>query len=105
MNTEEQKILHAKLNMDTSRIAWKELQRFFASGAAVEVSSTLDLIEVALQMQADNKAQVEQWLASGLLAKVSDQQASSWLATDTIVWAVVVSPWVLIQEIRNTPVH
>lgn len=91
--------------METSRISWKELQKFFASGAAVEVSSTLDLVEVAFQMHEDNKAQFEQWLASGLIAKVADRQAAAWLATEAEVWAVVVSPWVLVQEIRNLPIH
>ncbi|MGV8935217.1 MAG: DUF2288 domain-containing protein [Gallionellaceae bacterium] len=105
METEQQKLLRSKVNMETSRIAWKELQRFFASGAAVEVSTTLDLIEVAMQMHADNKEQFTQWLASGLLAKVADRQAAAWLVADAEVWAVVVSPWVLIQEIRETPVH
>jgi len=105
MDTEQQKILRAKVNMETSRIEWKELQKFFASGAAVEVSSTLDLVEVAFQMHEDNKAQFEQWLADGLVAKVADLQAAAWLAADAEVWAVVVSPWVLVQEIRNTPVH
>ena len=104
MDTEQQKLLRSKVNMETSRIAWKELQRFFASGAAVEVSTTLDLIEVAMQMHADNKEQFEQWLDSGLLAKVSDQQAAAWLVADAEVWALVVSPWVLIQEIKDTSV-
>ena len=88
--------------METSRIAWKELQRFFASGAAVKVSTKLDLLEVALQMHDDNKNQFENWLANGMIGKVADEQAASWLAADTELWAVVVSPWVLVQEIRET---
>lgn len=101
MSTEQQEILRAKLNMETSRIDWKELQRFFAGGAAVEVSSKLDLVEVALQMHADNKAQIESWLSAGTLGKVTDEQAAAWLAADTEVWAVVVSPWVLVQNIAE----
>jgi len=50
MSTEQQDILRAKVNMETSRIEWKELQRFFASGVAIEVSAKLDLVEVAMQM-------------------------------------------------------
>ena len=38
-----------KVNLETSKIAWQELQRFFASGAAVFVASELDLVEVAHQ--------------------------------------------------------
>lgn len=90
-------IFRAKLNMETSQIAWKELQRFFASGAALFVASELDLVEVAFQMSEDNAAQIQQWAASGKLGKVSDDQALAWIEAEAIVWAVVVSPYVLVQ--------
>jgi hypothetical protein len=102
MSTEQQELLRAKVNMETSRIEWRELQQFFASGLAVRVSTTLDLVEVALQMSGDNKAQIESWLVAGMVGKVSDEQAAAWLATAPEVWAVVVSPWVLVQEIVDT---
>jgi len=102
MSTEQQEILRAKVNMETSRIEWKELQQFFASGLAVWVSTTLDLVEVALQMSGDNKTQIESWLVAGMVGKVTDEQAAAWLASDPEVWAVVVSPWVLVQEIVDT---
>lgn len=98
MSTEQQEILRAKVIMETSRIEWKELQKFFAGGLAVAVSAKLDLIEVALQMHGDNKAQFEEWLSAGMVGKVTDEQAAAWLASDADMWAVVVSPWVLVQE-------
>jgi len=101
MSTEQQEILRAKVNMETSRIHWKELERFFAGGAAVVVNTGLDLVEVAIQMHADNKLQFEKWLISGMVGKVSDEQASAWLAADAEVWAVVVSPWILVQQISQ----
>lgn len=100
MNSEPRKILRAKINMETSRIHWKELQKFFASGAAIRVSTPLDLVEVALQMHDDNKAQFAVWLETGVVGKVTDEQAATWLAIDAEIWAVVVSPWVLVQEIN-----
>lgn len=105
MSTEQQEILRAKVNMETSRIDWKELQKFFASGLAVEVSEKLDLVEVALQMSGDNKAQFEKWLSAGLISKVTDEQAAAWLVADAEVWAVVVSPWVLVQKIVKMTEH
>lgn len=104
MSTEQQEILRTKVNMETSRIEWKELQRFFTSGVAVKVSSKLDLVEIALQIHEDNKTQFENWLAAGMIGKVTDEQAAAWLAADTEIWAVVVSPWVLVQEIVEVPV-
>lgn len=90
-------LMRAKLNQETSRIAWKELQRFFAAGRTLSVSAAVDLVEVAAQMSLDNKAQVEQWLAAGAIGPVTDVQAQAWYDADAVVWAVVVSPWVLIQ--------
>jgi len=95
----QQEILRAKVNLETSRIAWKELQRFFASGAAISVSNELDLVEVALQIYEDNKAQIEQWLVSGQIGKVSDEHARAWYEADAEMWAVVVSPYVLVQVV------
>jgi len=80
----------AKVNLETSQIAWKELQRFFAAGLAISVAAELDLVEVAFQFSVDNKNQVEQWLQAGLVAPVADQQASDWYQNDSEVWAVVI---------------
>lgn len=92
-----QDIYRAKVNLETAKIAWKELQRFFASGAAIHVSDDLDLVEVAFQMSRDNAAQIRQWMAAGKLGKVTDEQAAEWFEADALVWAVAVSPWVLVQ--------
>ena len=90
-------INRAKMNMETARIAWKELQRFFASGAAIYVNEDLDLVEVAFQFSEDNKIEVERWLLKGQVARVSDEQALAWFESDADMWAVVVSPYVLVQ--------
>ena len=87
-----------KVNLETSKIAWKELQRFFASGSAVFVSAELDLVDVAYQFSIDNKEQVADWLQANQVALVSDQQALNWFEHNSEVWAVVVKPWILVQE-------
>ena len=96
-NAERSEIFRAKVNLETAQIAWKELQRFFASGAAIVVSAELDLVDVAFHISEDNIEQVGQWLSTGLIGKVSDEQAKAWLGSDATVWAVVVSPYVLVQ--------
>lgn len=95
-NLEE--INRAKLNLETSQMAWKDLQRYFASGVALYVADDLDLVEVAFQMSADNAPQIQQWMAAGKFGKVGDEQAAAWYAADALLWAVVVSPWVLVQK-------
>ncbi|MDP1997599.1 MAG: DUF2288 domain-containing protein [Gallionella sp.] len=98
MNTNPGEIFRAKINLETSKIAWKELQRFFAGGKALMVSVDLDLIEAAFQMSENNTAQIRQWMTAGNLARVPDEQARQWVEADALVWAVVVSPWVLVQS-------
>ena len=98
MNEDKTNLGKAKVNEETSQIAWKDLQRFFAGGTIIYVAPELDLVDVAFQMSIDNKAQVEQWLKTRQIAKVSDQQALTWYETDAEVWAVVVKPWILVQD-------
>lgn len=96
-----EELTRTKLNLETARIAWKDLQRFFASGAAVYVSDALDLIEVAYRFSEDDKQQVERWLLQGQVARVSDEQAQAWHDADAEMWAVVVSPYVLVQQLKK----
>ena len=95
---DREEIFRAKVNLETAQIAWKELQRFFASGSAIQVSTELDLVEVAYQMSEDNAEQITEWMRAGKLHKVTDTQAETWFRTDAQVWAVVVSPYVLVQS-------
>ncbi len=89
---------YEKLNLETALIPWQQLQRFFASGQTVFVSSKLDLIQVANAFAEDDKTLVESWLQQKLLGKVSDQQAIDWIESETEVWCVVIKPWVLVQK-------
>jgi len=100
-NTPDPKeIYRAKVNLETARIAWRELQRFFASGTAVFVSNDLDLVEAAFQISEDNKQQVMAWMEAGRVARVADEQALAWYEADADMWAVVVSPYVLVQQVQ-----
>lgn len=91
-------IYRAKMNLETSQLAWKELERFFASGAMIAVKPGMDMIEVAFQISMDNTAQVAQWISGGVIAKVSDEQAIEWSEANALLWTVVVKPWVLVQQ-------
>ncbi len=87
-----------KVNLETAKIPWSELQRFFAKGEAVWISSELDLVEVGYQFSIDNKIEIQKWLENKRLGLVTDEQALRWFETDAEVWAVVVKPWILVQE-------
>ncbi len=89
------------LNAQTAKIAWEELQKHFARGVVIKVAPELDLVQVAAQVIADDKAQVEAWMASGQVANADDDDARTWVASQPMFWAVVVAPWVLVQPITE----
>ena len=89
--------LARKLNLETGKISWQELQRHFARGVVLVVGRPLDLIEVAIKLSQDDTPQFERWLAEGLLWRARDEDARQWHAADAEFWSVVVAPWVLVQ--------
>ncbi len=94
----EPAVLMAKITAETARISWLELQKFYASGAVLMVSVQQDLVDVAYAFARDDKQTVASWLAQGHLSRVEPAQAQLWYEQKTEVWAVVVSPWVLVQD-------
>lgn len=97
-------ILRANINNETSQIQWRELQRFFAGGWLIYISDTLNLLDVAVAFSLDDKDNVSKWLTSGEVAKVTDEQAKQWHEADTVFWANVVKPWVLIQPATKSDI-
>lgn len=90
--------LKDKLVKETARIRWQELQRHYARGQVVAVSPELDLVEVAVRLAEDDRTRFEGWLAARQIHAPSADQARLWHDLDTVLWAVVVAPWVLVQE-------
>ena len=91
-------LTRAKINSETGRIPWQELQRFFASGKTLLVDSELDLVEVGFSFHEDQAERVAQWLEQEKIRVVSTDLAKQWIEYNAEVWAVVVKPWVLIQD-------
>jgi hypothetical protein len=95
---QDRELKRARINSETARIPWLELQRFFAAGKVMQVSTSLDLVDVAYAMQQDDVEQVQQWTEEQKLGPVADDQAREWISNESSLWAVVVKPWVLVQE-------
>lgn len=91
--------LRQQLNQETGRLGWPELQRHFARGVVIALSAEMDLVEVASRFAQDDKARVEQWLGQGRIRRATDADALRWSRDEPVFWAVVVAPWVLVQEI------
>lgn len=93
----DEELLRGKLNSETAKIRWSELQRFFAAGQILFIEADLDLIDVAFAFSQDNTEQVKRWLQQELVSPVTDAQAREWFNQDSLLWSIVVKPWVLVQ--------
>ena len=87
-----------RLNSEAAKIHWSELARFFAAGKTIYVAAGQDLLRVASAAIADDHGKIRQWMEEGSVQLVNDAQAQRWHENDTRVWALVIAPWVLVQE-------
>ena len=86
---------------ETATISWNQLEIFYARGEAILVDKDMDLIKVAHAISIDETQRVEKWILEGKLKRQFDDKAKQWSENQTEVWAVVIKPWILVQEIRK----
>lgn len=91
--------LRQKLNLETAKIAWHELQVSFARGNIVVVDADYDLIEVAEAISQDNNDLISQLIASGKVLRPDANWVKQNTTLDTTFWALVVIPFVIIQKL------
>lgn len=100
---DSQSATYYRLLGETARVRWAEIERLFAAGTVLHVAPACDLPAVAEALAADDTEAVRQWMDDALLAPLDDATAQRWAADDAAdLWAVVVRPWVLVQE-RQRP--
>ncbi len=90
-----------KLNRETAKIGWSELARLFATGVVIVVKDGLDLVGVAESFVDDDSQRISSLMDDKKIWKASDQDAVKWNDASAEVWAVVVSPWVLVQGTKS----
>ncbi len=100
-NPEQDEVLYAKINMETAQIPWKELERYFAAGRIISVDDSVDMIQVATRMAADDVKAISDMLEKKQIERVTDSQAQVWSDSGATLWAVVVRPWILVQQRAN----
>ena len=100
MNNEDIRVRDI-LNAQTGQLDWSELVRHFARGVVVCVAPGEDLVTVAESMVGDNQAAINQLNEQGRLRRAQDDDARRWTEENSRFWAVVVAPWVLVQEISD----
>lgn len=99
-STDDINELIARLNGETAKIEWHQLQKHYASGSVLAIAAGFDLIKVAIALHQDDTAQIKQWLAEESVKQVTDSQAQRWYQQNTLVWALVIPPFVLVQETK-----
>ena len=99
-STDDINELIARLNGETAKIEWHQLQKHYASGSVLAIAAGFDLIKVAIALHQDDTAQIKQWLAEESVKQVTDSQAQRWYHQNTLVWALVIPPFVLVQETK-----
>lgn len=99
--SDEQLLAH--FNAQTARLGWQELVRHFARGVVVKVASDMDLVTVAAALARDRADEVDAWTRAGKIQRAGDDDAREWHERDSVFWAVVVAPWVLVQEFHKEP--
>ncbi len=98
LKNSDRELVRAKINTETAKIPWQDLQRFFASAKTLSVNDQLDLVDVAYAFHEDDSKQVEKWVDTEQIVAVSNDQAKQWVDNNSLVWAVVIKPWVLVQD-------
>lgn len=87
-----------RITLETARINWLDLQLFYARGQVIHVQAHLDLVEVAQRFTENDKESSQRWLLQNAISRVSDSVALHWYETQRELWAVVIAPWVLVQD-------
>jgi len=94
---EESLTTEQRLNLETGKLSWKDLELFFAKGNLIRVEKSSDLIEVAALI-ADNKHhEIEGLIANRQIEFMTPGWVKENCERNTAFWTVVVAPYVVCQ--------
>ncbi len=81
---------------------WGWLRAHLERGGLIVVDRELDLVEAGLKVAADDAAAIGAWIVARKLTKPSTAQIASWdREQEKRFNTLIVSPYVLIQELAN----
>jgi len=93
--------LREELLGQTGTVEWHEMEVHFARGMLIRVAPELDLIDVAMHMVRDRKELIDAWAKESKVVRVNDEDALRWHDQKPTMQALVVPPWVLVQEVAR----
>ncbi|MGX5174119.1 DUF2288 family protein [Aliikangiella sp. IMCC44653] len=98
----EQLSLTEKLNLETAKVTWQEIERFFAKGNLLVVDTDIDLILTAEMIAKNEAKKLEPLTEQEKVHFATPEWVKNHCQEETVrLWAVVVAPYVLCQLIRN----
>jgi hypothetical protein len=86
-----------KLNLETASIEWKALELFFAQGKLLIVEPNCDLVKIASLIADNSLDALELAIESHQVAFATPTWVKQNCHENTLLWAVVVSPYVIAQ--------
>jgi hypothetical protein len=89
-----------ELALAVDPVEWDVLRAHLERGGLIVVAQDIDIVDAGVKIVADDTAAVNGWIAGGKLAKPSAEQIAAWNDNRrTCFLTLIVSPYVLIQEI------
>ena len=89
--------LKQKLNLETAKISWKELQVFFAKGSLLQIEATEDLLSVAELIAANDESAIESLILNQKIGFATPEWVKNNCTQTTPLWTLVIAPYVLCQ--------
>ena len=93
--------IREKLEKEVGPADWKVIGPHYNRGAIIIVSPELDLIDVAIKVAEDDVELVQDWIKDEMLLRPTPDDAKQWEETGRELTSIVVSPFVLVQELKH----
>ncbi|HIG83587.1 MAG TPA: DUF2288 family protein [Verrucomicrobia bacterium] len=90
-----------KLDKYLGEVTWQYLEPHFRNGSLIYIDKSLCIKDVANAFAQDDKKKVAEWLKAGDALKPGQAHAKYWEKSNSTFTALVVSPFVIIQEQEN----
>ncbi|MBE9535916.1 MAG: DUF2288 domain-containing protein [Proteobacteria bacterium] len=90
--------IREKLEGEIGPADWKVLKPHFLRGSIIMIAPDLDIIAVGVGIAIDDAVQIEAWMNGGKITKPSQTDADGWEKAGTELTALVIDPFVLVQQ-------
>ena len=94
-----------KLEKYVGEVTWEYLEPHFLNDSLIYIDNSLCIKSVGNAFAQDDKKKVEEWLKKGDALKPGQAHAKYWKEANSTFIALVVSPFVIIQEKGNNIIN